>query len=98
MKRVVRLTESDLHNIIKKSVKKIVEDYTISDKSINAFEKAFTPVSGSEILDRGVEVLRGNVYPDKFYIEGYYTNSNTNLFADAIIKYPDGKLHTLMKK
>ena len=65
---------------------------------LDSMEKAFTPILGREILERGINVVRGAVYPDKFYYEGYYTNRNTGLFADAIIKYPDGKLHTLMKK
>ena len=97
-KQVIRLTESDLHKIIKESVNKILKETFISDKSASALEKAFTPILGKEILERGIEIVKGNVYPDKLYYEGHYTNRNTNLLADAIIKYPDGKLHTLMKK
>ena len=98
MKQIIRITEQDLHKIVNESVKKIIKESFISDRSLSAFEKAFTPVLGKEILDRGIEIIKGDVYPDKRYIEGYYTNKNTDLFVDAIIKYPDGKLHTLMKK
>lgn len=37
MKKVIRLTESDLHNIIKKSVNKILEGY----KNLNGFDIPF---------------------------------------------------------
>ena len=34
MKKVIRLTESDLHNIIKKSVNRVLEGY----KQLNGFD------------------------------------------------------------
>lgn len=37
MKRVIRLTESDLHNIVSKSVKNILREYTIMDVNGNPF-------------------------------------------------------------
>ena len=47
-----------------------IKESFISDKSLSDFEKAFTPISGKEILKSGVEVVKGIVYPDKFYREG----------------------------
>lgn len=96
---VIRLTESDLHNIVKETVYKILkENDFISNKSLGAMEDAFLPKKGIDILSKGVKVLRGDVRPDAYYTEGHYTNRNTDLLADAIIEYPDGKRHILMRK
>ena len=103
-RKIIRLTESDLHRIVKESVKRILEGEFdkdggyYSDKEINAIEDAFTPKKGIDILSKGVKVLRGDVRPDAYYTEGHYTNRNTDLLADAIIEYPDGKRHILMRK
>lgn len=98
-KKIIRLTEGDLHRIVKESLDKILkEDGYISSKSLSAMEDAFTPKKGIDILNKGVKVVRGNVRPEAYYTEGYYTNRNTDFFADAIIEYPDGKRHILMKK
>ena len=98
-KNLIKLTESDLHRIIKESVYKILkENYYISDRSLNAMEDAFSSKKGIDILNKDVKVIRGNVYPDAYYTEGHYTNRNTDSLADAIIEYPDGKRHILMRK
>ena len=98
-KKLIRLTEGDLHNIVKEAVYKILkENDFISNKSLGAMEDAFLPKKGIDILSKGVKVIRGDVRPDSYYTEGYYTNRNTDLFADAIIEYPDGKRHILMRK
>ena len=72
-------------------------DY-ISEKSLNAMERAFCGVLGSEILERGVKIIQGEIIPHRKYREGHYNWSGNNLFADAIIEYPDGSRHTLTKK
>ena len=96
---IIRLTESDLHNIVKETVYNILkENDFISNKSLGAMEDAFLPKKGIDILSKGVKVLRGDVRPDAYYTEGHYTNRNTDLLADAIIEYPDGKRHILMRK
>lgn len=69
----------------------------ISEKSLNAMEQAFLTVAGSEILERGVKVVRGTVLPHRRYHEGHYEWKGNNLFADAIIEYPDGTRHSLTK-
>ena len=70
----------------------------ISDKELSAMERAFSETSGSDILSKGVKVLQGTILPHRRYTEGYYEWKGNNLFADAIIEYPDGTRHTLMKK
>jgi hypothetical protein len=96
---IIRLTESDLHNIVNEAVYKILkENNFISNKSLGAMEDAFLPKKGIDILSKGVKVLRGDIRPDAYYTEGHYTNRNTDLLADAIIEYPDGKRHILMRK
>lgn len=70
----------------------------ISEKTLNAMEKAFSGTLGSEILARGVKVIQGKVMPERKYTEGLYNWSGNNLFSDAIIEYPDGTRHTLMLK
>jgi hypothetical protein len=98
-KKLIRLTESDLHEIVKEAVYKMLkENDFISNKSLGAMEDAFLPKKGIDILSKGVKVLRGDVRPDAYYTEGHYTNRNTDLLADAIIEYPDGKRHILMRK
>lgn len=110
MKKTIRLTESDLHNIIKECVDNILSEDAqwindkglgrihVSDNEIDAMAKAFTPISGSEILDRGVKIIRGSINPERFYTEGHYNWEGNNLFADVIIEYPDGKRAILNKK
>lgn len=70
----------------------------ISEKELNAMEKAFSGTLGSEILARGVKVVRGRVMPERKYTEGLYNWNRNNLFADAVIEYQDGSRHTLMLK
>ncbi len=70
----------------------------ISKREQSAMEKAFCGTLGSEILSRGVKIIQGSVFPERKYTEGFYNWSGNNLFADAIIEYPDGTRHTLMKK
>ena len=70
----------------------------ISDKEIKAMERAFCGTLGSEILSKGVRVVRGEILPHRKYTEGYYDWFGNNLFTDAIIEYPDGTRHTLIKK
>lgn len=70
----------------------------ISEKELSAMERAFSGVLGSEILSRDVKVIQGEILPQRRYIEGFYNWQGNNLFTDAIIEYPDGKRHTLMKK
>lgn len=110
MKRTIRLSESDLHRVIKECVDNILSEggqwindnnlgkIYISDNEIDAMTKAFTPVSGSEILDRGVKIIRGSISPERFYREGHYNWEGNNLFADVIIEYPNGKRSILNKK
>lgn len=70
----------------------------ISEKELSAMERAFSGVLGSEILSRDVKVIQGEILPQRRYIEGFYNWQGNNLFTDAIIEYPDGKRHTLIKK
>lgn len=103
-KRLIRLTESGLHRIVKESVKRILEGEFdkdggyYSDKEINAIENAFTPKKGVDVLNRGAKVVQGYVNPESYYYLGRYTNKYSNSLADAIIEYPDGRKHTLIKK
>jgi len=110
MKKTIRLSESDLHNIIKECVDNILSEggqwindkglgrIYVSDNEIDAMAKAFTPISGNEILDRGVKIIRGSINPERYYTEGHYNWEGNNLFADVIIEYPDGKRAILNKK
>ena len=110
MKKTIRITESDLHNIVKECVDNILSEdgqwindkglgrIYVSDNEIDAMTKAFTPVSGSEILNRGVNIIRGSINPECFYTEGHYNWEGNNLFADVIIEYPNGKRSILNKK
>lgn len=101
---IVRLTESDLHKIVKESVKMIIEGEFDKDggyysgKEINAIEDAFTPKKGADILNGGAKVVQGYVNPERYYYLGRYTHKYSNSLADAIIEYPDGRKHTLIRK
>jgi len=103
-KRFIRLTEGDIHNIIKESVKRILEGEFdkdggyYSNKEINAIEDAFTPKKGADILNRGAKVVQGYVNPESYYYLGRYTHKYSNYLTDAIIEYPDGRKHTLIRK
>lgn len=70
----------------------------VSNKEMNAMEKTFAGRPGKEFIDMGVKVLKGNIDPEKYYIEGHYNWNGNNLFTDAIIELPNGKRYTLMKK
>jgi len=102
----MKLTESDLRNIVKESVNIILEEYRsiydipyISDKSLNAMERAFTnSVKGSDVLSKNVKVLRGEILPNKTYRETLGVYTNTLMPGDVVIEYPDGRQHTLVKK
>lgn len=114
MKKTIRISESDLHKILKETVKSILEncipkesgninqDIYVSDKEIDAMEKAFRSLSGEEYLHKvkngELKIIRGNIYPDREYSEHPANMNGSNYGADAIIEYPDGKLKVLMKK
>ena len=102
MKKIIRLTEADLRNIVMESVNKVVECFDlpyISDRELSAMERAFTKKTlGQEYLDNGVKVVSGRIDPNKYYSEAEYEYGNTNSLADAIIELPNGMRHTLMKK
>lgn len=70
----------------------------VIDKELSAMERAFCGVLGSDILSREVKVIQGKILPQRRYIEGFYNWEGNNYFADAIIEYPDGKRHSLVKK
>lgn len=70
----------------------------ISNKELSAMERAFCGTLGSEILSKSAKVVRGEILPHRKYTEGYYDWNGNNLFADAIVEYPDGSRHTLTKK
>ena len=103
-KQVIKITESDLHKIVKESVKMIIEGEFDKDggyysgKEINAIEDAFTPKKGADILNGGAKVVQGYVNPERYYYLGRYTHKYSNSLADAIIEYPDGRKHTLIRK
>ena len=105
-KKLIRLTESELHGIVKESVRTILKEsgfdskgHYHSDRDLSAIERAFcNRCSGEEIMKRGVKVLQGQVLPDMDYAEYPYTWNGNNLFMDAIIEYPNGKQCTLIKK
>ena len=108
-KSVIRMTESDLHHIVNESVRRVLQEAWINDKtfgrlyipdeSISAMDKAFTSrTKGSEILSRGIKIIQGKINPELYYREAPYNWEGNNLFSDVIIEYPDGKRHTLMRK
>jgi hypothetical protein len=104
-KKLIRLTESDLHKIVKESVNRILkEEYDKygmwhSDASINAMSKAFSNyVKGSDVLEKGIKVLRGEINPEATYFEGFGVYRNSLMPGDIVIEYPDGRKHTLLKK
>ena len=72
-------------------------DSVMSEQALKAMERAFCGTLGSEILKRGVKVIKGQILPHRKYGEGFYEWRGNNLFADAIIEYPDGRRHTLTK-
>lgn len=105
-KKLIRLTESELHAILTESVRVILkesgfdnEGHYYNNRGLSAMERAFcNRCSGEEIMKRGVKVLQGQVLPDMDYAEYPYTWNGNNLFTDAIIEYPNGKQCTLIKK
>ena len=104
-KKLIRLTEGDLHRIVKESVNRILKEeydkYGIwhSDASINAMSKAFSNyVKGSDVLEKGVKVLRGEINPEATYFEEFGVYRNSLMPGDIVIEYPDGRKHTLLKK
>lgn len=70
----------------------------ISEQTLKAIERSFWGILGSEILKRDVKIVQGCIIPERKYTEGYYNWQGNNMFADAIIEYPDGTLRTLMKE
>ena len=105
-KKIIRLTESDLHRIIKESVRRIIREGEFdkdgiyhSSNEISAMEKAFGNYKkGSDVLAKGVKVLRGNIRPDALYSEEMGVYWNGLLPGDIVIEYPDGIQHTLIRK
>ena len=105
-KKIIRMTESDLHRIVKESVTRILNEGEFdqygtyhSSNEISAMEKAFgNYVKGSDVLTKGVKVLRGNIRPDALYSEEMGVYWNGLLPGDIVIEYPDGRQHTLISK
>lgn len=70
-----------------------------SSKEIDAISKAFGDyVKGSDVIARGVKILRGDIIPDKFYSEQMGVNRYSLMPGDIVIEYPDGRQHTLIRK
>ena len=55
-------------------------------------------VKGSDVLAKGVKVLRGNIRPDALYSEEMGVYWNGLLPSNIVIEYPDGRQHTLISK
>ena len=66
-------------------------------EALSDMEKAFKTYTGSEIISMGVEVLRGNIMPNRKYHVGLYRFIGNEMFADAIVRFPDGKEAQLIK-
>lgn len=105
----MKITEEKLKKIISESIKKTMNElFTdtgmwVGDNELSAMENAFTNYqTGQEILDKcekeGAKIVKGKIVPEKQYSEAPYHWNTNNLFADAIIEYPNGKRHTLMKR
>ena len=105
-KKLIRLTESDLHRIVKESVKRVLREGEFdkdgiyhSSNEIDAIEKAFGKyVKGSDILAQDIKILRGNIRPDALYSEQMGVYWNGLLLGNIVIEYPDGRQHTLIRK
>lgn len=101
MKKVIRLTECDLRNMIMESISSVLEDFQpyISDKSLDAMSRAFCDyVKGSDILSRDIKVVRGEIVPDALYSEEMGVYYNGLMPGDVVIEYPGGWRHTLIRK
>ena len=100
MKKVIRLTECDLRNMIMESISSVLEDFQpISDKSLDAMSMAFCNyVKGSDILSRDIKVVRGEIVPDALYSEESGVYYNGLMPGDVVIEYPGGLRHTLIRK
>jgi hypothetical protein len=64
MKQIIRLTESDLHRIVRESIQKILredgEAGAIGDANGSGIESSVTPGSSSDSEDRNGQVLKGS--------------------------------------
>ena len=106
--RTIKITEETIRQIVRESLDRILNEnwvddpyfgkIYVSDKSLDSMERAFTPKRGEEFLKDGAKVIRGEINPNMLYVKGYYNWERTNLFADVIIEYPDGRRCVLMKK
>ena len=98
--KIVRLTESDLHRIVRESVERIINEIYVSDNSLNAMEKSFSTnyIKGSEILKNGVKEIRGRINPNAEYEEEFGCYLGSLMPGDVVVEYPNGTKHTLSLK
>ena len=80
-----------LDEVIKRHVRKTLME------AVGDMEKAFKAYTGSELISMGVDVLRGSVMPNRKYHVGFYRHIGNEMFADAIVRFPDGREAQLMK-
>jgi hypothetical protein len=79
MKKIIKLTESDLHNIIKESVKRILKEDSTLDNHIagNIYD---------DIIQRG---LYRRIQPDKlkdYIMNAYGLNAGEERVADVVVQ------------
>jgi hypothetical protein len=70
MKKIVRLTENDLHNIVKESTKRIISEIS--------WLKSDSAAGKSEYLDNSDEILK-NIKEIREYLENYIYNDDNSI-------------------
>ena len=88
MRKVIRLTESDLHRIVKESVEKILEmdawgkypevdqNEAMLDMNLNVYEDPSLVYSYTKLNDPNIENIHGSTLRDK--LKGEMGNNITN--------------------
>jgi len=96
MGKVIKITENDLHNIIKESVNRILEDLGgTSSFSVNSPAGSLSDPSGQQ--KNHIDVPFGNVQRRKIYqpkdksAEGDVTKQSSNVDMGPAMKRKDGK-------
>ena len=102
MKRRIKLTESSLHEIIKKCVKGIISEGALSPKeydnwqSWNEIDRAYPRHSDNDVSDEELEMYQSMGNPSQYATKGEFPksirNSNGYGWHDTPLRYDDGSL------